>query len=110
MAAPSPAGAVGFVQSPASQANAVVKAREYLDYSAFSRTGLIHQLEYEKFSTADATYAVDKLAVNWNAQAAKKAKEYLDYSSFSAQGLYEQLVYEGFTSAQATYGVRAVGL
>lgn len=42
------------------QTNAVKKAESYLDYTAFSRSGLIEQLEYEGFSTEDATYAVDK--------------------------------------------------
>ncbi|MFG1793696.1 Ltp family lipoprotein [Nocardia sp. NPDC049149] len=91
----------------ASQRNAIRSARQYLDYSAFSRGGLIHQLEYEGFSTADATFAVDSLNVNWNEQAAKSAKQYLEYTSFSRSGLINQLVYEGFTRAQAEYGVNA---
>jgi hypothetical protein len=33
-------------------------ARDYLDYSAFSRSGLIDQLEYEGFSKAQAVYGV----------------------------------------------------
>jgi hypothetical protein len=92
-------------ESPASQQNAVRKAREYLSISAFSRQGLIGQLEYEGFSTADATVAVDSIAVDWNEQAVKKAQEYLSISAFSAQGLIEQLEYEGFTPSQAAYGV-----
>ncbi|QZH65400.1 Ltp family lipoprotein [Mycolicibacterium farcinogenes] len=85
-------------------------AEQYLDYSAFSRQGLIEQLEYEDFSTADATFAVDHITVDWNAQAAKAAKAYLDYSAFSRGGLIEQLVYEGYTPAQAAYGATAAGL
>lgn len=84
--------------------NAIDSASSYLDYSAFSRTGLIGQLEYEDYATADATFAVDYLKVNWNEQAFKSAKSYLDYSSFSLQGLIDQLVYEGFTYEQASYG------
>ncbi|WP_202409606.1 Ltp family lipoprotein [Halobacillus litoralis] len=34
-------------------------AQDYLDYSSFSRSGLIDQLIYEGFSTEDATYAVN---------------------------------------------------
>ena len=83
----------------------MAKAEDYLDYSAFSRTGLIKQLKYEGFSLADATYAVDHVVVNWNEQAAKKAADYLDYSSFSRSGLMDQLLYEGFTQTQAAYGV-----
>ncbi|MEO3759049.1 Ltp family lipoprotein [Mycobacterium sp. B14F4] len=93
-----------------SQQNAVRKAEDYLDYTAFSRRGLIEQLEFEGFSTEDATFAVDHVAVDWNEQAAKKAEDYLDYTSFSRSGLIEQLEFEGFTPAQAAYGVAAVGL
>lgn len=84
--------------------NAIDAASSYLDYSAFSRTGLIGQLEFEDYATADATFAVDYLKVNWNEQAFKSAKSYLDYSSFSLQGLIDQLVFEGFTYEQAAYG------
>lgn len=93
-----------------SQQNALKKAKDYLDYTAFSYTGLIEQLEYEKFSTEDATYGADKCGADWNEQAAKKAADYLDYTSFSRDGLIEQLEYEGFTAEQATYGVDSVGL
>lgn len=96
--------------STASQRNAVRSAKGYLDYSAFSRQGLIEQLEYEGFSTADATLAVDSIAVDWNVQAAKAAKAYLDYSGFSRSGLIDQLEYEGYTPAQAAYGATAAGL
>jgi hypothetical protein len=90
-----------------SQRNAIQSAQEYLDMSAFSRTGLIQQLEYEQFSTEDATFAVDSLNVDWNEQAARSAKQYLESSSFSRSGLIDQLVYEGFTRAQAEYGANA---
>jgi len=90
--------------------NARRKAADYLDYSAFSRTGLIDQLQFEGFSASDATYGVDSLKVDWNEQAAKKAAEYLDYSAFSRSGLIDQLLFEGFTPAQAEYGVSTTGL
>lgn len=93
-----------------SQSNARQKALDYLGYSAFSRTGLIKQLEFEGFSTADATYGVDALGTDWNEQAALKAAEYLDYSAFSRSGLIDQLVFEGFTPAEAEYGVSTTGL
>ena len=105
-AAPLPAGTYSDRPlSPVSQQNALDKAQEYLDMTAFSRSGLIEQLEYEGFSAADSTYAVDSLTVNWNQQSALKAKEYLAMTSFSASGLAEQLEYEGFTASQAAYGV-----
>lgn len=96
--------------SSVSQRNAVRSAKQYLDYTAFSRTGLIKQLQYEGFSTADATFAVDSVAVDWNAQAVKAAKAYLDYSGFSRGELIDQLEYEGYTPAQAAYGATAAGL
>ncbi len=88
----------------AAMENAIDAAASYLDYTAFSRSGLIEQLEYEDYKTEDATFAVDYLKVDWNQQAFKSAKSYLDYTSFSLQGLIDQLVYEGFTYEQATYG------
>ena len=94
----------------ASYQQAVAKAQDYLDYSSFSRSGLIDQLEFEGFSTPDATAAVDSLNVDWNEQAALKALEYLDFSSFSRSGLIDQLVFEGFTQSQAQYGVSQAGL
>ena len=93
-----------------SQRNARQKASQYLNYSAFSRSGLIGQLKYEGFSEEDATYGVDAVNADWNAQAAAKAAEYLKYSSFSRSGLIDQLVYEGFTQGQAEYGVSTTGL
>jgi hypothetical protein len=92
------------------QENAREKAADYLDYSSFSRSGLVNQLEYEGFSTSDATGAVDSLDVDWNEQAAQKAQAYLDYSSFSRSGLINQLEYDGFTAEQAEYGADQAGL
>ena len=92
------------------QVNARKAAASYLAYSAFSRTGLIKQLEYEGFSNADAIYGANAQNANWNAQAAKAAKSYLSYSAFSRKGLIEQLMYEGYTLEQATFGVDSTGL
>ena len=91
------------------KSNALSKAKSYLNSSAFSRKGLIEQLEYEGFSNDDATYAVDHCGADWNEQAVKKAKSYLRSSSFSRQRLIEQLEYEGFTHSQAEYGVKGAG-
>ena len=94
----------------AAQENARETAADYLDYSAFSRKGLIKQLKFEGYSIKDATYAVDAVSPNWNEQAAKAAKDYLDYLSFSRSGLIDQLEFEGYTKKQATYGVNQTGL
>ena len=87
-----------------SQRNAVSKAASYLRSSAFSRSGLIGQLEYEGFSTSDATYGVDAQNADWNAQAVKKGASYLRTSSFSRTSLIGQLEYEGFSNSQSVYG------
>ncbi len=92
-----------------SQRNAKSKAADYLRFMSFSRSGLIGQLEFEGFSTDDATYGVDAIGPNWDDQAAKKAQDYLDTMSFSRQGLLDQLIFEGFTPEQAEYGVSYVG-
>ena len=78
--------------------------------SAFSYSGLIGQLEFEKFTEEEAKYGVDNCGADWNEQAAKKAKSYLSFSSFSRNSLIDQLEFEGFTYEQAVYGVNAVGL
>ena len=91
------------------QKNARATAKDYLNYTAFSYSGLVEQLKYEGFTTEEATYAVDNCGADWNEQAAKMAQNYLDYTSFSRSGLIEQLEFEGFTTEQAEYGVQAVG-
>ena len=67
-------------------------------------------MEFEGFSTEDATWAVDRVTVDWNEQAAEKAKDYLEFTSFSRSGLVEQLIFEGFTPEQAEFGVSKTGL
>lgn len=105
-AAEAEAAAAGTV----AQQNALRSAEDYLDFTAFSRSGLITQLEFEGFSTEDATWAVDRVTVDWNEQAAQSAKDYLDFTSFSRSGLIDQLIFEGFTPEQAEYGVSQTGL
>ena len=100
----------------AGQEQAIGAAESYLEFTAFSRKGLIRQLSSdagEGFSVADATFAVDHIKVNWNEQAARSAKSYLAMSHFSRKGLIHQLessAGEGFTHAQAVYGVNKAGL
>ena len=113
---PKPAPAPAKPTLTNSQEQAIGAAEDYLDYMAFSRKGLIHQLSSDAgsgFSKADATFAVDHITVNWNEQAAKAAQQYLDYSHFSRSGLIHQLESEagsGFTHKQAVYGVNKAGL
>lgn len=82
----------------------------YLRSQPFSRSGLIEQLEYEKYSSEAATYAADHCGADWDTQAKYKAAQYLSFSSFSRQRLIEQLEYEGFTHSEAVYGVNSNGL
>ena len=89
--------------------HAVKSAQSYLDFIAFSRSDLIGQLVYDGFTSAQATYGVDHVGANWNAQAVLSAQSYLDFMAFSRSDLIGQLVYDGFTTAQATYGVDQLG-
>lgn len=88
----------------------MAKADAYLEMSGFSYSGLVEQLEYEGFSTADATYAADNCGADWTAQAVRKGKAYLEMSAFSHSGLVEQLEYEGFTPQQAEAGATGAGV
>lgn len=97
-----------------SQQNAVRAAESYLDFSGFSRQGLIGQLSSEygdKFPVEDATVAVDSLNVDWTAEAVESAQSYLGFSGFSRKGLIDQLSSEHgdqFTIEQATFAVDSV--
>ena len=104
-------GSGSYVYSPnvtltrtAVNQEAVAAARDYLSVFNFSRQGLIDQLVFDNFTTADATGAVDSLGVNWSLQAKEHAITYLEYDAFSYTGLIAQLEYERYTSAQAKYG------
>ena len=97
------------------QNNAVRSAKQYLDFQAFSRSGLIRQLSSDAgsgYNVADATVAVDSLNVDWNEQAVKSAQQYLSYQGFSCKGLINQLsssAGSGYTQSQATYGAKQAG-
>ena len=92
-----------------SQKKALSRAKSYLKSNNFSYSGLIDQLEYEGYSTEDATYGADNCGADWNAQALGKAKSYLKHSAFCYTGLIEQLEYEGFDEDQASYGADNCG-
>ncbi|WP_395245507.1 Ltp family lipoprotein [Agromyces sp. MMS24-K17] len=94
---------------------AVREAQNYLNLMGFSRQGLIDQLSSEygsQYPVDVATYAVDYLAPDWNAEAAEQAKQYLDVMPMSREELFDQLTstYGGqFTPEQAEAGLAAVG-
>jgi hypothetical protein len=85
-------------------------AQQYLDFTAFSRDGLIDQLDSsagDGYPKSVATAAVDSLNIDYNAQAVKAAQQYLSFTSFSCSGLIDQLsssAGDKYTSAQASYG------
>lgn len=91
------------------QKNALRSAKTYLKTMPFSKTGLIKQLEFEGYSTEDASFAADNCGADWKEQAVKKAKSYLDIMAFSKEGLIKQLEFEGFTNEEAVYGATANG-
>ena len=92
-------------RATASQRNALRAAESYLEYSAFSKSGLEKQLKFEGFSSSAARYGATHCGANWYHQAARAARAYLEYTSFSRSGLQQQLEFEGFTPAQARFGV-----
>lgn len=98
-----------FQNESVEERNARRSAESYLNVSAFSREGLIEQLEFEGYSYESAVYAVDNCGADWFEQAAKSAENYLDLMAFSRSELIEQLEFEGFTHEQAVYGVEANG-
>lgn len=95
---------------------AIASALDYLDYTAFSKQGLIDQLssEYgEQFPVKVAETAVNSLDVDWSAEAVEAADDYVRYGSFSCDGLVDQLSSEygeQFTSKQALHGAKEIGL
>jgi hypothetical protein len=95
--------------------SAVATAKQYLSTSAFSRQGLIDQLDSPDgsgYAVNVATVAVDSLTVNWSTEAVEAAKEYLATGPFSCSALIQQLDSPDggqFTVAQATYGAQHAG-
>ena len=85
--------------------NALDQARSYLDIMAFSRTGLIEQLEYKGYTSSEAEYAAENCGADWYEQAVLKAESYLNVSHFSRAGLIDTLEYAGFTTSEAEYAV-----
>ena len=97
------------------QEEAVASAQSYLEYSSFSRMGLIEQLSSEYgdgYTEEEATSAVDYLEqnglVDWDQEAIEAAQSYLKNLEFSHDGLIEQLTSEYgeyFTQEQAEQAV-----
>ena len=100
------------------QENAIESARNYLDFMAFSKQGLIDQLSSpagDDYPQDVAVFAVEHIEddVDWNEQAVKSAENYLDLMPFSRNDLIDQLssdAGDGFTREQAEYAADQVGL
>lgn len=92
-----------------SQEQAYDKAMQYLSTKSFSHDGLIQQLEFEQFSTEDATFAADNCGADWREQACKEAKQYLSTQAFSQTGLSKQLQFEKYSVDDADYAAANCG-
>lgn len=89
--------------------NALKSAQNYLDFMAFSYSGLIDQLEFEGYTKQEAIYAADNCDADWFEQAYASAENYLRFMSFSRKGLIDQLCFDGYTREQAEYAVKKMG-
>ena len=61
--------------------NALKAAKQYLSFTNFSYAGLISQLEYEKYTTEEATYAADHCG---GLAAARPAQDQLQHGHISS--------------------------
>ncbi|MCG3841175.1 Ltp family lipoprotein [Psychrobacter sp. Ps1] len=89
------------------QKNAVRSAKDWLEYSAYSRKNLIETLsQSDGYTIRDATFAVDSLDINWAKQAKKAAKDWIEYSAYSRKNLIETLSQsDGYTIDDGTVAV-----
>jgi SOS response regulatory protein OraA/RecX len=90
---------------PKEYENALKKAESYLSWTNFSKEGLRHQLEFDKFESDAVDYAIQNIKADWKEQAAKQAKSYYENQNMSKDGVYDQLIFEKFTEEEAKYGV-----
>lgn len=100
----------------AEQKNAYKAALNYLEYSGFSKAGLVDQLSSEygdKYPVEVAEFAVQYLEdndlVDWQAEAIESAQSYLELSGFSRTGLIDQLSSEygdKYTAEEAAAAVQ----
>jgi len=102
----------------AGETQALLAAQGYLASGiGFSQAGLLDQLTSSSgngFEQADAQWAIDQIAPDWNSQAVISAKGYMASGiGFSRSSLIEQLSSASgsqFTAAQAAYAADQVGL
>jgi hypothetical protein len=75
----------------------------YLSGIYMSRLGLIDQLEWEGFSTDEATYGTDSTGADWYSQAYGKAVE-LMAEGYTEQEAYEYLLNDYYAEDEAWFG------
>ncbi len=94
------------------QKNAVRSAKDWIEYSAYSRKNLIETLsQSDGYTIRDATFAVDSLDINWAKQAKKAAKDWIEYSAYSRKNLIETLSQsDGYTIDDATAAVDGLNI
>lgn len=89
--------------------NAKKSAKSYISALALSRTQMIEQLEFEGYTTEEATYGADNCGADWNVEAAECAENLLDVMGMSRSQLAEQLEFVGFADEQIEYALEKVG-
>lgn len=95
------------------KANAVIFAKQTLEYDPRSRLSLIkylHDTEWIAFTEAEATYEADNCGANWNELAVRFAEEIIMYPGITREDLILALEEVEFTNAQAVYAVNKLGL
>ncbi len=86
---------------------ATADAEGYLQSGSFSEKKLIDQLEYEGYTKATATYAVNHAKANWNNEALEFVQGFADDKELgnSSKSFYSLLDTEEFTKAQSDYAM-----
>ncbi len=84
-------------------------AQALIHAKAFSRQGLIDQLESMGHPRSTAESAVDALEADWYEMALKQAASFLSYMTLSGRELASHLTGVGFTEDEADYAVENCG-
>ncbi|GAB2026912.1 Ltp family lipoprotein [Lactovum odontotermitis] len=93
--------------------NAVATAQQYQNAHVYlSLLGMIDQLEYEGFSTSDATYGANNAGIDWSKNALESAKIYYFRLGLSKSDTYYQLISvygDQYTTGEAQHAVDSLG-
>lgn len=92
--------------------NALRAAEKRLGYGACSYDTLLKRLvENDKYKTEEATYAIEQLNVDWNAQAIEMAKKRLEMGFYSRNKLLKRLVEtDRFKEEEAIYAISQLNI